>query len=202
MKLLLFSDLHTSATAAASLVQMAQTVEVAIGAGDFASVRRGLSVCIDVLREIRVPTVLVPGNNESLEELRAACKGWQNATVLHGQSVEISGQAFFGIGGGIPITPFGSWSYDVSEADAERLLASCPPEAVLVSHSPPHGAVDTDSSGRSLGSRAVREAVIRLKPRLVVCGHIHACAGRTARIGSTPIINAGPGGVVYTLPNR
>jgi Icc-related predicted phosphoesterase len=201
MKLLLFSDLHTQAPAASALVQTAMEVDVAIGAGDFASVRRGLSVCIDVLRDIRIPTVLVPGNNESLDELQAACKDWQNATVLHGQSVGVHGQVFFGIGGGIPITPFGSWSYDFSEADAERLLAACPAGAVLISHSPPKGAVDTDSSGKSLGSVAVREAVLRLKPRLVVCGHIHACAGQTAHIGGVPVINPGPGGVVYSLGN-
>jgi Icc-related predicted phosphoesterase len=202
MKLLLFSDLHTSATAASALVQMALDVDVAVGAGDFASVRQGISVCIDVLREIRVPTILVPGNNESLEELVAACKGWRSATVLHGQAVEINGQPFFGIGGGIPITPFGSWSYDFSEADAESLLTKCPPGAVLVSHSPPRGAVDTDSSGKSLGSTSVREAVICLKPRLVVCGHIHACAGRTAHIGSTTVVNAGPHGMIYSLNNQ
>ena len=199
MKLLLFSDLHRDAAAASSLVQMARSVDVVVGAGDFASVRQGISICINVLREIRIPTVLVPGNNESLEELLAACAAWPNATVLHGQSVQICGQTFFGLGGGIPITPFGSWSYDFSEADAERLLAKCPAGSVLVSHSPPKGAVDTDSSGKSLGSTAVRESVIHRKPRLVVCGHIHASAGKTALMGNTPVINAGPGGSVFAL---
>jgi len=119
--------------------------------------------------------------------------------VLHGSAVEISGVPFFGIGGGIPVTPFGDWSWDVSEEDASRLLAACPPGTVLISHSPPRGAVDRASSGQSLGSTAVREAVIRLKPRLVVCGHIHACAGKTAVIGETPVINAGPAGMIYRL---
>jgi len=41
--------------------------------------------------------------------------------------------------------------------------------------------------------------VIRLKPRLVVCGHIHASAGKRAQIGNTTIINAGPGGQLLEL---
>src|SRR5262245_20507719 len=96
--------------------------------------------------------------------------------------------AIFGIGGGIPVTPFGSWSYDFSEVEAERLLRNCPVGAVLVSHSPPKGAVDVTGSGQSLGSIAVRDAVTRLKLRLVVCGHIHASAGKRTQIANTIII--------------
>jgi len=185
--------------AAARLVRLAREVDAAVGAGDFANMRSDMSACIDVLREIPVPTVLVPGNNESFDELNAACAAWPQAAVLHGSAVEIDGQTFFGLGGGIPPTPFGDWSYDFSEADAGRLLAECPPGAVLISHSPPKGAVDVASSGRSLGSEAVRDAVVRLKPRLVVCGHVHSSAGRREMIGDTPVINAGPEGVVYDL---
>jgi Icc-related predicted phosphoesterase len=71
---------------------------------------------------------------------------------------------------------------------------------VLVSHSPPKGAVDQTGTGQSLGSTTVRDAVIRLKPRLVVCGHIHASGGKRTQIGNTTIINAGPGGTLFTLP--
>ncbi len=197
MKLFLFSDLHTDTSAATRIVDLARGVDVVVGAGDFANARRGVSTCLQVLQHIAIPAVLVPGNNESYEELVAACAGWKSARVLHGTGMEIAGVPFFGIGGGIPITPFGDWSYDFSEADGARLLRGCPTGAVLVSHSPPQGSVDQSSSGRSLGSTAVRDAVIRLKPRLVVCGHIHACAGQRTSIGNTPILNAGPNGVFY-----
>jgi Icc-related predicted phosphoesterase len=109
------------------------------------------------------------------------------------------GTHFFGVGGGIPVTPFGSWSFDFSEDQARQLLANCPSDAVLVSHSPPKGAADEDSSGKSLGSSAVRDAILQLKPRLVVCGHIHASAKRICKINDCPVINAGPEGVMFTL---
>ena len=199
MKLLLFSDLHADADAARQLVQRARTADVVIGAGDFGNLRRDVRVCIDILRAIRRPAVLVAGNNESTEELTEACADWPGAHVLHGSGITLNGVPFFGIGGGIPVTPFGSWSYDFTEEQAAGLLAECPAGCVLVSHSPPKGAADVSSSGRSLGSVAVRQTVIRQRPLLVVCGHIHASAGQQAAIGPSPVINAGPAGVEWVL---
>jgi Icc-related predicted phosphoesterase len=199
MKLLLFSDLHASATAARRLVERAPSFDVVVGAGDFGNVRRDVQVTIDVLRAIEKPAVLVSGNNESTEELVEACRVWPQAHVLHGSGVTIAGVAFFGIGGGIPVTPFGDWSYDFSEEQAAAMLAGCPAGCVLVSHSPPNGVVDRSSRGQSLGSVAVRDAVIRLTPLLVVCGHIHDCAGEQAILGASPVVNAGPRGIEWVL---
>lgn len=127
MELLLFSDLHTDTEAAKRMVALSETVDVVIGAGDFANARLGISKCIDILRRIRVPTVLVPGNNESLKELLDACRSWSAVHVLHGGGIDIGGQHVFGLGGGIPVTPFGSWSWDFSEEEGEALLAIAHP---------------------------------------------------------------------------
>jgi Icc-related predicted phosphoesterase len=202
MKLLLFSDLHANRDAATRLVQRAQGVDVLIGAGDFGNVRRDVGSCIEILRTAGKPAVLVAGNNESTEELAEACRDWRSAHVLHGTGVRLEGVSFFGIGGGLPVTPFGSWSYDFTEEEAATLLRDCPAECVLVSHSPPQGTVDVTSSGRSLGSVAVQQAIHRVRPQLVVCGHIHASAGQQAMLGTTPVVNAGPEGIPWKLKSR
>lgn len=201
MKLLLFSDLHTDIAAAKRLVEVARDVDVVVGAGDFANARQNVFACISVLSAIKLPAVLVPGNNESYEELSAACVGWPSAKVLHGAGVVVREVPFFGIGGGVPVTPFGNWSYDFSEAEAERMLRDCPSKAVLVSHSPPKGVADRSSAGQSLGSTAVLDVINRRQPRLVVCGHIHASAGECVKVGTTMVINAGPRGILLDLPN-
>jgi Icc-related predicted phosphoesterase len=199
MKLLLFSDIHSDRRAASNLVERSEDVDVVVGAGDYCIARRGLDQIIQALRKIKKPTVLVPGNSESEKELNAVCLSWENVCVLHGRQVEIDNMLFYGIGGGIPITPFGSWSYDFSEDEASELLQDCPAGAVLVSHSPPKGFLDLSSDGRRLGSEAVRDVIRNKKPILVVCGHIHGSAGQIDRIGQTTIINAGPGGMVWDL---
>jgi len=201
--LLLFSDIHRDQDACASLVRRAADVDLLVGAGDLCTMRRGLGDVISMLSAIDTPTVLVPGNAESADELRAACASWSAATVLHGDTCRLEGVDLAGIGGGIPVTPFGDWSYDLTEHEAASLLASVTlpgsPGGVLVSHSPPKGLVDRDSSGRSLGSKAVRDAIDTLQPALVVCGHIHASWEQREMTGSTQVINAGPDGIRYEL---
>ncbi|QDU36527.1 Calcineurin-like phosphoesterase superfamily domain protein [Maioricimonas rarisocia] len=199
MKLLLFSDVHRDLEAVRRLVERATDVDVAIGAGDFATCRKGLQPIIDALQQMPCPVVLVAGNAESTGELQTACDDWSDGHVLHGSGVTVEGVTFYGLGGAVPVTPFGSWSYDLTEDEATALLADCPNNAVLVTHSPPKGAVDRDSGGRSLGSQAVRATVERTHPRLVVCGHIHASANRQEDLAGTPIVNAGPIGIVWDL---
>jgi len=199
LRLLLVSDLHCDLDAAASVVERSRGVDVVVGAGDFAVMRQGLAEIIDVLSVMDTPTILVPGNGESAEELAETCAGWTAARVLHGSGVEVGGVPFFGLGGGVPVTPFGAWSFDLSEDEARTLLARCPARAVLVSHSPPKGHVDRDAMGRHLGSTAVLETVETARPRLVVCGHIHASWRERSDAGASPIINAGPDGVVWDL---
>ena len=141
MKLLVFSDLHRDKVAARSLVERSAEVDVFIGAGDFAVMRHGIGDVIAILKEVDKPTVLVPGNAESDSELREACEGWESAHVLHGKGVTVEGVPFYGIGGGIPVTPFGEWSFDLTEDEADVMLAECPEGGVLISHSPPNTSV-------------------------------------------------------------
>ena len=76
MKILAFSDLHRDLDQAARLTEMSRQADVVIGAGDFASIHQGLEETIDALAGIETPTVLVPGNNETLDALKEATAGW------------------------------------------------------------------------------------------------------------------------------
>ncbi len=199
MRLLLFSDLHCDVEAAENLVRRSTAVDVLVGAGDFAHCRRNIQLTLDVLRAVDRPTVLVPGNAETAEELQKACESWPVAQVLHGCATNLDGTTFYGLGGAVPITPFGSWSFDLAEEEARHLLADCPPSAVLVTHAPPQGVVDRSARGIHLGSFAIRDTIRQKRPVLAVCGHIHDCAGQIDHIRDTPVVNAGPGGIVWDL---
>jgi Icc-related predicted phosphoesterase len=200
MKLLAFSDLHRDLTHARHLADLSAEVDAVIGAGDFASVHRGLEDTIEALSAIQAPALLVPGNNETEEALRAACADWPAATVLHGQGHEVDGVAFYGLGAGVPVTPW-DWSFDLEEQVAEELLDGCPEGAVLISHSPPRGHCDQSSGGKSLGSEAVLAAIEDRRPRLVLCGHIHEAWGCESEVGPSPVVNLGPVGRILDVPS-
>ena len=187
-RILAFSDLHLSRRCAAEIRAAAAEADLVIGAGDFCNGRHGLDEAMEMLRLLEGKAVYVPGNAESADELRAAT----GATVLHGESVERSGLTIFGLGYAVPVTPFGSWSCDLTEAEAGSMLAGMAKADILVSHSPPKGVVDRSSAGRSLGSTAVRAAIERAQPRLCLCGHIHDSQGESGFIGATSVHNLGP----------
>lgn len=197
MKLLVFSDIHRDQARAERLVELAREADVVVGAGDYATMRMGLEGVIEILSAIKTPTVLVPGNAESEVELWKACETWPSAHVLHGQGLQLEGAQFFGLGGGVPPTPF-PWSFDLDEDEAAAKLESCPEGAVLVVHSPPKGYLD-EVHGRHLGSQAILEAIERKRPVLAVCGHIHQCWGDEAGIGTTPVVNVGPDGRFFDI---
>jgi len=193
VKLLAFSDLHRDLDRAARLVEMSHQADVVIGAGDFASVHEGLEETIEALAGIAAPTVLVPGNNETDDALRAATAAWSAATVLHGGGTTIDGVDFFGLGAGVPTTPW-DWSFDLEEERATVMLTHCPENAVLVLHSPPREHCDENGAGDNFGSVAELHAITEKRPRLVVCGHIHESWGCESKIDETPIYNLGPKG--------
>jgi Icc-related predicted phosphoesterase len=198
VKLLAFSDLHRDLDQGAKLVEMSAEADVVIGAGDFASVHEGLEETIGALAAIETPTVLVPGNNETADALRVAAAGWSAATVLHGEAATIAGVEFFGLGAGIPVTPW-EWSFDLDDEEAGKRLAACPEGAVLVLHSPPRGHCDTAADGTEFGSPALLRGIEAKQPRLAVCGHIHESWGCESTIGATPVRNLGPTGTWIEL---
>jgi uncharacterized protein len=188
-RILAFSDMHLSRRCAAEIRDAAAEADLVIGAGDFCTQRRGLAEAMAELAPVLAKAVLVPGNAESVDELRSAAGP---ATVLHGEAAERAGLVLFGLGYAVPRTPFGAWSCDLDESEAAALLDGMGRADILIAHSPPRGVADLTSAGASVGSTAIRAAVERMQPRLVLCGHIHDSWGASGAIGGSAVHNLGP----------
>ena len=71
-----------------------------------------------------------------------------------------------------------SWAHTTSDPGVDLARwALCPEVDVIISHCPPHGARDLAISGARIGSPGLAEAIRRVRPKLVVCGHVHEDSG-------------------------
>lgn len=136
------------------------------------------------------------------------------ALTRHGSGIHLACRSYgswrvCGIGG-CNRTPFGTpyeWDEEVMARElaalADTLVGDEAP-LVLVTHAPPLGSgADQLPNGAHVGSRAVAEFARRVRPALVLCGHIHEAAGQFHWEG-IPVVNPGPlarGGLVtFSLP--
>ena len=134
--------------------------------------------------------VVIAGNHDHVVEAEGFPAGVP-CHYLQDSALELDGVAIWGT----PWQPwFGDWAFNAPRDDGETFLAerfAAIPEAtdVLVCHGPPLGYGDRAGGGRRVGSSALTDAVDRVRPRLLVCGHIHEDPGRFTR-GETLIVNA------------
>ncbi len=89
---------------------------------------------------------------------------------------------------------FDRWAFMKSPRELAEVYAAIPDRIdILVSHQPPYGhgdRYDHPGSGavEHLGSPELLDAISRIRPRLVVCGHLHGGHGRFEYDG-IPILN-------------
>lgn len=86
---------------------------------------------------------------------------------------------------------FGTWAFmDGDEQLTEKWDMAQAPLDVLVTHTPMHSVLDRVVEGSHAGSKTLVEAVMRLRPLLHVCGHIHEARGVSEVAPSVTSVNA------------
>jgi Calcineurin-like phosphoesterase len=80
---------------------------------------------------------------------------------------------------GSPYSPRrGLWAFGYPPEDADALWEQVPLDSdIIISHTPPKHHCDESPARGSAGCEALRQALWRVRPRLVVCGHVHEARG-------------------------
>ena len=150
--------------------------DILIHAGDIS----GRSTWADFRREIfwlgALPhehKMLVPGNHELQVEINIPdsvriCR--DNGIQLAVDGTVLVDSLILFCSSRTPV--FGDWAFMHDEKQAESLWVSAPSCDILVTHGPPYGYNDK-VKGVSLGCRALRRAIDRIRPSVHVYGHIH-----------------------------
>lgn len=84
---------------------------------------------------------------------------------------------------------FGPWAFMTNEDMLATKYDDIPNDVdIIVSHTPPYRKRDKALDERLCGSRSLTDAIDRVQPRYLICGHIHEGYGVGYR-GDTKIIN-------------
>ena len=189
MKILVLSDVHGTTTGIMTTLELCQRYEpdLTIICGDITQF--GPHTWAEgYLKRISGRKAVVPGNCDpkNLDEVIERSGGIN----LHRRRETIEGMTFVGAGGA-DYTPFNT-IFEFGDDTFTKWLESLMQEnAILVTHAPAHGILDTDHAGNPRGSRSIRRIVDRWRPMLMLSGHMHEARGVVEHSG-TVFVNPGP----------
>jgi Icc-related predicted phosphoesterase len=148
--------------------------------------------------------VAVFGNHDFIGDRRPDLVPKLKWHLLENETKEILGLKIFGS----PYQPFFyDWAYNAPEGkEGEIFLDNIFSKIedntdIVICHGPPFSHGDLTVRGENVGSKALLTHIDRVKPKLVVCGHIHSGYGKY-NIGETTIFNASVLDEKYKLVNK
>jgi len=148
---------------------------------------------LEVLNNVRVPILVIPGNQDYPKVLQIL-REFKSILNIDRKICTIDWLDIIGFGGSNPTganTPY-EWNEQSGERELDLIFSSRKSDSImLLSHAPPFGTfLDIDYSGNHIGSFAIRHIIKKHKPLICVCGHVHESPG-IDRINKTIIVNPG-----------
>ena len=200
----MFSDLHCDIGRAKEITSL--NADFFVLCGDASDVGDGLNEAGKVLSVLGKKLLVIPGNNEGEEQTRAWCDKF-GFTNFHEKFLKKGKYHFAGLGHSV-FLPFSNPPNDLatpgekSESWFRKGLKNFEglKNLLLFCHQPPlNTSLDLTSSGLHVGSKSVKNFILRNKPLKFFSGHIHECEGNKELIRGTECFSVGKKGVMITL---
>lgn len=197
MKFLAFTDLHEDRKKLQRLIKRASQpdIDFVICAGDFSTFGRGMEVVLKAFNDLGKRFYVLPGNHEEHLELPAILREFSYCVDLHQQAKKVNGFVFLGYGGG---------GFAQEDALFRKIARHWygkynGEKIVLVVHMPPFGNKTDLLHKIHVGNKDYRRFIERIKPKLVICGHLHETVGQVDKIGNSKVVNPGWDGMIIEL---
>lgn len=197
MKFLTFADLHGDISLLKKLIKRAKEddIDFVLVAGDFTSFERSMRAILKKLDSINKPVYIIPGNHEEGPDYEKMIKDYPNCKDVHKNVVEIEDFIILSYGG----NGFSSTDADFRKISRDWYGKYKDKKVVLMTHGPPYGTKVDHVNNQHVGNKDYRKFIERVKPRLVICGHIHETFNVIDSIGDVKIVNPGWDGMVIEL---
>lgn len=125
--------------------------------------------------------IFVGGNHDgALEHSKHLINIPADVIYLENQLIEIEGLKIWGS----PVSPpYRSFGFMWDDLKRQALYANMPDCDILINHSPALDSLDKIIEERHVGCEFLKKAIERVKPRLVISGHIHEGYGKLEQNG-------------------
>lgn len=189
LKILAVGDIHADKAFIKQLANQAEqeNVDLVVLAGDLTYGDQSTDGIIGPFAAKGKRVLLVHGNHETPATAQFLAELY-DATNLHGAAVEHKGIGIFGAGGAAigpnPTSPIDIYEHLKVAHDRVKHLSR---KLMVVHEHPSDSKMEMD--GMFPGSWAVRKAVEKFQPDIMICGHIHEAGGIEEKIGKTRVIN-------------
>lgn len=187
-KILAIGDIHGDTGLVKKLVERVkkENVDLVILAGDMTIAEQSIENIVGPFIKAKKQVLLIPGNHESAATIDFLSKMY-GAKNIHGYGLRIGNVGIFGAGtADIGINSIG-------DSGISELLRKAHEEVkdakrkVMVTHMHPFGS-KAEMFGFP-GSRAIRKAIDKFKPEVLINAHVHEAGGMEEKIGKTRVIN-------------
>jgi len=198
-KILAIGDIHGDTGLVKKLVDKVkkENVDLVILPGDLTWFESSVKGIIGPFVKAKKKVLILPGNHESMTTINFLMQKYPNTFNIHGTGIKEGNIGIFGAG----YADIGPFSVDedelkkILEEGHQKIKDS--EKKIMVTHLH-HKGGKAEAFGFK-GSKAIKEAIEKFKPDLVLSGHIHEAGGIEEKIGKTRIINVARKPVIFEI---
>jgi len=197
MKLLAFVDMHNSLEAFNKIKQKAkkEKPDLIICAGDLTIFEHKLFDILKRLNKLNIEFLMVNGNHEDNKSIENYAKNLKNIKAMHKKIYEKDDIVFVGYGGG----GFSQKDKNFEKWSNKQLHKLKEKKVVLITHGPPYKSGIDKIHSEDVGNQSYKKFIDRIKPILIISGHLHENSGKHFNIKGIKYVNPGPFGEIIQI---
>lgn len=199
-KILAIGDLHGDTGLVKRLAKKAkdENVDLIILAGDITFAEESTKDMIGPFIKAKKEVLLIPGNHETVATVDFLSELYPNTKNIHGDAIQKGDLGIFGAGYDSSVGPF--WVKDETIFDTlkkghNKIKDS--KKKIMVTHTH-HKGSKAEFSGVQ-GSYAVKKAIDKFHPDILISAHIHEAGGIKEKIGKTKVIHVGRKPAIFEI---
>jgi len=198
MKILAFVDLHGNYKALKEIKKKAKQADLIVCAGDISIFENELDLLLLQLNELKKPVLIIPGNHEDDKDLSKLTKMFNNIIDIHKKTFIKENCLFLGYGGS-GFSMVDKEFIETAKKFEKIIKKHQDKKIILITHAPPYKTKLDKIMNEPCGNKSIKNFILKVKPNLVIAGHLHENAGKEDKIGKIKLINPGPFGKIINI---